>query len=225
MSDIEVEVFQGDLVLGELGRLREEFQQTNLYPVVLGDEDDCDHIQDCLEAGVEEGWTQDSIVRASRVIDPEKWLKEAIQRATAEVPVTAGEWPTEPVEPTEFVTHLDLGTGEAKDEVGIALFPLREPWEVFAALCWGAWNECPDPAEHCAVHRYWHEKYGAEVVSVTGDVVQCWVARPPQTPEEAIQLAWQHFGYCRDIVTQGTETIAALAAALLDAEFWYFWWD
>ncbi|WP_414650247.1 DUF4253 domain-containing protein, partial [Duganella sp.] len=31
--------------------------------------------------------------------------------------------------------------------------------------------------------------------------------------------------YCADIVDQGTESIEALAATLLNARVWYFWWD
>jgi hypothetical protein len=38
-------------------------------------------------------------------------------------------------------------------------------------------------------------------------------------------IALQQFAYCPDIVLQGTETIDRLAAGLLEARYWFFWWD
>ena len=65
----------------------------------------------------------------------------------------------------------------------------------------------------------------AEIVSVTQDVIEASVARPPETREHSLRLARQQFSYCTDIVTQGTETIANLAAGLINADAWFFWWD
>ena len=47
----------------------------------------------------------------------------------------------------------------------------------------------------------------------------------PATKEEALALAWEQFVYCPDIVTQGTETVEVLAAALLNGPVWLFLWD
>jgi len=38
-------------------------------------------------------------------------------------------------------------------------------------------------------------------------------------------LAREQYAYCNDLVDQGTESVAALAAGLLDGTVWYFWWD
>jgi hypothetical protein len=89
----------------------------------------------------------------------------------------------------------------------------------------GGWNACPFPWDHCAVHRYWQQQYGAEVVSVTHDIVQCDVSRPPTDRQAALSLAEQQYYYCADIVQQGVGTIEALAALLLKGRYWYFWWD
>jgi hypothetical protein len=67
--------------------------------------------------------------------------------------------------------------------------------------------------------------WGAEVASVTGDIVQCFVARPPQDATAAMAVAHEQYIYCYDIVEQGTQTIAALAAGLVGSRYWYFWWD
>jgi hypothetical protein len=63
------------------------------------------------------------------------------------------------------------------------------------------------------------------VACVSGDVIEMTVARPPMTKEAAMELAKEQFLYCPDIVYQGTESVEALAAGLLDARVWFFWWD
>ncbi|MCC6151088.1 MAG: DUF4253 domain-containing protein [Planctomycetes bacterium] len=94
-----------------------------------------------------------------------------------------------------------------------------------AKLLWMAVNFGIGPVEHTAVHRHWARLYGSMVVSVTGDVIQCFVERPPKTKDEALFLAIEQFKYCSDIVDQGVGTICNLAAELLNSHTWYFWWD
>ncbi|MBC3833711.1 DUF4253 domain-containing protein [Undibacterium amnicola] len=71
---------------------------------------------------------------------------------------------------------------------------------------------------HCAAHHYWQKEFGAEIVGVSGDTIECIVKNPPRSQEVAIKRAWQQYW----VVDQGCETIANLAAALLNAEVWYF---
>ncbi len=94
-----------------------------------------------------------------------------------------------------------------------------------AFLKFGNWNDCPAPETHCAIHRHWFEKYGAEIIGLSSDVIECRVAKPPIDKNEAMELAMQQFAYCYDIVEQGTETIANLAGSLVNSNNWYFWWD
>jgi hypothetical protein len=44
-------------------------------------------------------------------------------------------------------------------------------------------------------------------------------------PVRKKDLAQQRFIYNADIVHQGSSTLAGLAAMLLDAPIWSFWWD
>ena len=82
-----------------------------------------------------------------------------------------------------------------------------------------------NPDVHVALMRYWHEKYGAELMTLTRDVVEMSVARPPMTREDALELAKEKFLYCQDILTQGTQTLERLAAEHLGCPVWFFWWD
>ncbi|MDQ3930735.1 MAG: DUF4253 domain-containing protein, partial [Chloroflexota bacterium] len=109
--------------------------------------------------------------------------------------------------------------------VHIALVPTVANWEVPAYLKFGGWNDCPPPEQHVAVLKRWHELYGAQVVGLTHEVLELGVTRPPKDRTAALIVALEQYAYCYDIVDQGTESIAALAATLLDASVWYFWWD
>ncbi|HSG35259.1 MAG TPA: DUF4253 domain-containing protein, partial [Sphingomonadaceae bacterium] len=98
-------------------------------------------------------------------------------------------------------------------------------WEVPAYLRWGGWNACPPPEVHVAALRSWNERYGAELVGISGDALNLRVSSRPQTKEEATELAFEQFYYCADIVDQGVGTIANLAATLEAQDWWFFWWD
>ena len=37
----------------------------------------------------------------------------------------------------------------------LAKIPVKNPWELFAWLPFGNWNECPDTPELMAVAKYW----------------------------------------------------------------------
>jgi hypothetical protein len=60
---------------------------------------------------------------------------------------------------------------------------------------------------------------------MSSDVLEFRVARSPTTREAAVELADEQYSYCPDIVTQGCETISNLAASLVNARVWFFWWD
>lgn len=121
--------------------------------------------------------------------------------------------------------HLDILTRKPKAEVIIATVPVAQSWQIPAAFGYGGWNACPDALEQCAVARYWAERYDAEIIGISGDVIEWEVRRPPTTPEAAMELAWEQFLFCDDIVHQGMGTIGALAGTLIKSPYWYFWWD
>ena len=90
---------------------------------------------------------------------------------------------------------------------------------------WGGWNDCPSAEYHVAALKAWHDRYGAELVGLSGDVMNLHVTRRPGSREAALDLAREQYLYCADIVDQGVETLSALAATLMANSWWYFWWD
>ena len=43
----------------------------------------------------------------------------------------------------------------------LAKIPVKNPWEIFAYLPFGNWNECPGTEDLMAVAKYWFEQYSA----------------------------------------------------------------
>ena len=220
MSDpFEIVRVPGARALEELQLLA---KQGRGYPVLVGDEED---LQRLLEGyGYNKGGT-DELLREAERIDALAWLKERALSEEEYYEEMHGEWPEGVAPSNDFSGHTTLRTGQPLPEVCIALLPVQQSWQVPCALRYGGWNECPFAPEHASLMRLWEEKYGARVVTISGDTIEMSVQRPPATREEAMALARQQYVYCADIVQQGTETIEALAATLLDGHAWFFWWD
>jgi hypothetical protein len=167
----------------------------------------------------------EELLDASLTIEADSWLAGRAASDPEYYEEERGEWPEDNEPSSEIIGHIDLATHEPFDEVVIALVPAEASWQVPCLLKFGGWNECPRPEEHSAVIRQWEQKYGARIITVSNDTIEMQVAKPPSSREEALDLAREQFVYCPDIVQQGTQTIEALAATLLNGTVWFFWWD
>ena len=106
----------------------------------------------------------------------------------------------------------------------LAEIPVEHPWEVFAYIPFGGWNECPCNEEQMAVAKYWYEKYGAVPAVMTRDVLEYDLPAPVRH-EDAMALALEQYAFCPDIVDQGCGSVGYLADTLAKSTKWYFWWD
>lgn len=160
--------------------------------------------------------------------------KEFLQKWLKEIKEERGEY--EPGDWEDLVGEVSGGEGidrflslwdfKGKETVPVVLaeIPVKNPWEIFAYLPFGGWNECPANEDHMAVAKYWFEEYGAVPALMTHDVLEYSLPAPAGT-ERAMELAWEQFTYCSDIVEQGVGTIGRLADGLSKSSYWYFWWD
>jgi hypothetical protein len=224
----------GDEALALWRKLRTLTPQTKFWPVILGSEKDASEhetLEPLSNESIAETLAFSSSIIAAKWFDirREELLRDFMKYNEGEDPdaftAPEGEWPDGTSPSNSFTVPYDLRTRKAHIKVVIALVPTERSWEVPAYLFTGGWNECPEASVHCALAKYWFEKYGAEIVALTHDVVEMSVSRPPTTREAALALAREQYAYCADIVDQGTESIAALAAALLNGKAWFFWWD
>lgn len=110
------------------------------------------------------------------------------------------------------------------EELFIVKVPVKNPWEIFAWLPMGNWNECPTTSEHMAVSKYWFEKFGAVPISMTHDVVEYRVEKVITDKDIAMETAIEMYGYCPDI-DQNFDSIGKYAGSLVNSSVWYFWWD
>ncbi|NPD82281.1 DUF4253 domain-containing protein [Prevotella sp. PINT] len=101
--------------------------------------------------------------------------------------------------------------------------PVKNPWQIFAYLPMGGWNECPDAEEQMAVAKYWFEKYGAVVAAMSSDTIGYVLPQP--VTKDTLELAEEQFAYCPDIIDQGYGSLATLADADKESTVWNFWWD
>jgi hypothetical protein len=89
-------------------------------------------------------------------------------------------------------------------------------------MSWMCDLDCPEPELQVALLREWREVYNARPVCMTGDVLECYVPRPPDTEETAMKLAAEQWIYCDDIVGQGTQSVRNLAMELWRSRTWFF---
>ncbi len=118
---------------------------------------------------------------------------------------------------------IDQGNKRCRETV-LAKIPAADPWEIFAWLPFGGWNECPDTEVMISVSRYWHEKYHAFPAVIAHDVLE-FAAVPVPDRSAAVGLALEQYAFCGDIVDQGFQELCVLADTLTKSSVWYFWWD
>jgi len=191
------------------------------YPLIAGSPENLE----ALGEGDESGGSGAVCVHDATRIDVNDWLTQRVAADPEYYEEEHGDWPLG-VRPTStFTGPTDVVSGQPLAEVAILLVPAVESWHVPCVLGYGNWNECPTPAEHSAILKRWQERHGATLVTMTQDTIELVVERPVQSREDALGLAREQYIYCPDIVQQGTETIERLAASLVEATAWFFWWD
>lgn len=106
----------------------------------------------------------------------------------------------------------------------LAKIPVKNPWEIFAHLPFGNWNECPDTPELVAVAKYWFEQYGAVPAAMTHDQLE-FELPSPIAKNKAMEVAVEQYGFCPDLDQNEDGSIGSLADVLWQSTVWYFWWD
>ena len=106
----------------------------------------------------------------------------------------------------------------------LAKIPVKDPWEIFAYLPFGNWNECPDTPDLMAVAKYWFEQHGAIPAAMSHDELE-FELPTPISKERAMEVAVEQYGFCPDLDQNEDGSIGSLADVLWQSTVWYFWWD
>jgi hypothetical protein len=205
-----------------LGTREKLLQRGDVTPVIMGNPADVELVCELILESTE---TTEAIIAKAAELDVGGWIRDKLLSDPEYYKAEEATWPKLPVPQAELSVHLEVLTRLPKKSVLVGLVPTREPWKVPAYLRYGDWNDCPSPAVHVALHRKWADQYGATIACVSSDVIECTVANPPTSREDAMKLAFEQFAYCGDIVHQGVGSVTELAATLLGGKTWYFWWD
>ena len=168
----------------------------------------------------------DALLAEANALDIAVWFAEREKELVSEeFALPVGEW-AEPDGPPQSGLWFPFDDdGEHLDPWWLVLVPATERWMAPLSLAYGSWNDCPDPHVHAAMCKHWAETHGARLVASGPDTLEFLVETPPVDRASAMSLAREQYFYCGDIVDQGTETIAALAANLMGNGVWSFWWD
>lgn len=165
----------------------------------------------------------------------EKWLAQRLEEIKKWMDRDAPNWDAEPTgepdkgeEKHRFTGYWNYTTRKT-EPILLAEIPARVPWEVFAWLPFGGWNECPDTLSLIAVCRHWRKRYMA-VPAVVGQDTLEFILPAPVGPEDSIELAKEHCAFCPDIVdltdaAEDESVLGKVAAGLEKSTVWSFWWD
>lgn len=191
------------------------------YALLLGDGED---VLVNLGAMARNTLEPGEILALAESIDADAWFAERARSDPEYFTPEHGRWPKAFIPLETLSSHLDQQRERTKRFVHIGRLPTTEAWQAPALLKRGDRNDCPSPQVHAALCRRWQELYGAEPAAITSDGMEFLVENPPQTREQAEELAMEHFLYCPDLVHRGVGSLCGLAAMLLNSHVWRFWW-
>jgi len=115
---------------------------------------------------------------------------------------------------------------EWSDKSFVRTVPLsaEDSWRLPILMGFGGFGDCPPPEVHASILFRWR-KFGARPIGMTTHVMVLAIDKPIDNYDAAFEAATEQTYYAPHIVLQGSESVKALARALIDARYWHFWWD
>jgi Domain of unknown function (DUF4253) len=107
----------------------------------------------------------------------------------------------------------------------IGLVAAGRPADVPAVLGWnGTYSRWELLLPLTAVLRSWEDRFGARLIDVGYADLRLLADRPPRTLAAAQRIAAEQVGLADECMEVG-QTISLIAARLVNAPIWTFWWD
>lgn len=204
-------------------------------PVILGGASEFTIVNELLERNSEEHPSVDLVLEHAEEIEfPasfratedrrfERWARQNPDLARKVEGPPLGEWPDEVVGSAPGLTVPHDYDGAPWPRVHIAIIPSDDWTTIPAFLRAGGWNCCPEAAVMVSALRSWRDRFGAELVGLSHDVMNLRVSRPPCSRGQALALAREHDLFCSDALND--VTLVELAAHLIADDWWHFRWD
>lgn len=130
-------------------------------------------------------------------------------------------------DPTADMDDLDFEEQiEKQGEILIAEIPVKNPWEIFAYIPFGGWNDCPENEDIMAISKYWFEKYGAIPFAISHNTLE-YIVEKPVDDEDKIRFTEEFYAFCPDSVDKYMESfnIDKLAKKIYKNKLWSFQWN
>jgi hypothetical protein len=113
----------------------------------------------------------------------------------------------------------------ATPEARIGLVAAARPADVLAVIGWdGLVNRGESVLPLTAVLRSWEDRFGVRLIDVGFADLRLFAERPPRTLEAAQRLAAEQVVLADDCI-DGARDVPDIAARLVNAPIWTFWWD
>ncbi|PGZ93518.1 hypothetical protein COE51_23680 [Bacillus pseudomycoides] len=101
------------------------------------------------------------------------------------------------------------------------------PFRVVVSVCPSLLNflhQNPLPLYQSLIFKHWQDQYEITLLAVSDDTWIVQAGKCPETQEEALRLAKDHFIYCH-YVLESYPTLGHYTDYLMKHDVWYFWWD
>jgi len=119
-----------------------------------------------------------------------------------------------------FRSEQHFGIGGHADRV--ALFPRSDPYEILRLMGTNGWNYDIGPDSIVAWLKVLERDHPFVLTGMGFDWVE---GQFRSAIRDANALARRFYAFCPDVVSQGTETVEALAQELVASQRLYCWWD
>lgn len=162
---------------------------------------------------------------SAKPVDSKKWLSKSIKLLSENGMLDDEKYEDfddEYDDEEEENADNEFGGFSDDDDLILAKIPTTDPWEVFAWVPFGGWNECPGPDIMMAVSKHWYEKYGAVPAVISHDSLE--FSAKPIDVKHAKQLAKEQCAFCPEMVLDGGY-LGEVIDSLTKSTVWFFWWD
>ncbi len=196
---------------------RDRFEASGLWPLIVTDEA-LEWLPASIQEAAEEGLSEDEGADAGAMFA--QILRERSANEEGDGPDL--EFDPSELEPMDW-PPLEEAVAVAQGS-HLALVPCRAPWLAPATLGNRGSDLWPPADELVVALREWHARHGAEPIDF-GSGLLTLIVRPIEDPAEAKRIALEQYALCEDMGNGGEDSIRVLAAGLLRAPLWTFWWD
>jgi Domain of unknown function (DUF4253) len=178
-----------------------------------------------VAALLEERWRDSVWAHVDDLEAMEQWAPFTLEWPGLAAPEPAPLTPAERQHALDVVLPGIRATSREAPEARIGLVAAGRPADMLAAIGWdGLANRGDSVLPLTAVLRSWEDRFGARLIDVGYADLRLLVERPPRTLEAAQRIAAEQVVLADECI-ESFRDVPNIAARLVNAPVWTFWWD